>query len=265
MLKMDLIRCFTAARIILIIFVAALSFFLGAFKFNDNILWLLPFTHKYNSGIVIVEYISQIVQIDTFKMVLVVILCIMYSDFFCKDKNSGYIRMVLNRTDITTYVQSNFFANTIAILIMSIVIFGIYILIMLPHAALTGDTGNDIYYHNIMLNHPYIYVIMVALTFGMVTSMCSSFGILLSVFQPDRFVSIGTSGLLFFILISFSPKDGLFDFYAMVAMYPTIGNQIGENTWVDFLWGIIFPFWIICLNGFLFYKILVRRIKNGEL
>lgn len=67
---------------------------------------LLPWSGYSEDYSGILENLDRLLCFDTFKVVFVILLCSLYSASFCKDMSNGYIRMVLSRTDVTSYTQS---------------------------------------------------------------------------------------------------------------------------------------------------------------
>lgn len=265
LLKMNLKRCLSFRKCFWIFVIFVFLLILSECKFETDFDWLFPIG-EYNENYGVLERIEQLLEIDTFKVIFVILLCTVYSDSYCQEKRNGYIRMILSRTDIVSYTQSKFIANVVAILVISMGVFFLYALVMLPNAPLMPKLCDNYYYYkDIMMSHPICYIVMISITFGMVAAACSSFGLLISVLQPDRFVSIGLPGLIFFLAVSFGFRDGPFDVYAMVAMYPTLSNWTGGQIWLDFIWGLVFSFLIICFCGYLFYRSLIWRMKNGDI
>ena len=262
----DLKRSLDMRKVIPAILLIVFFMIFGENAFIDNPEILLPwsgYSKDYNG---ILEYLGNMLLFDKFKVIFVILLCSLYSSSYCKDKSNGYILMVLNRTDATSYTQSKFIANTISIIFVSLCSFFLYVFILFPHIDLVSPYCNNGYYYlDIMLSHPVCYIIMAALQFSMIAAACGSIGLLVSIFQPDAFVSIGLPGLIFFLALSFKADNGPFDILSMVGMNPTLTLYTGGTVWLDYLWGITFPFMVICLTGFLFYLRLTKKIIEGNI
>lgn len=62
---------------------------------------------------------------------------------------------------------------------------------------LVGSYVEGFFYGAFAVRHPVFYLIMMALQFGVITVACSGIGLLLSVYQANLFVAVGTCGLVF--------------------------------------------------------------------
>lgn len=217
---------------------------------------------EYHAGIV--QLLSSVMVFDKFKLVLVFLLAGIYTNSFCADDTSHYLRMILTRMDVTTYTQSRFLANTLSIVLATIGGFLLATLVLSPVFPLTRLNGEDSsYYLFISKNYPIVYIMMMGLQFGMVTAACCSVALLFSVFQADKFVSIALPGLLFFLAISYIPSDSVFDVLALVSMAPSFFKSFDSSPVVNYLWGMLYPTVIIMLCGYFFYQRLEWRMENG--
>lgn len=266
LLSMDLKRSLDMRKIIPVVFLIVFFMIFGEDEFISNPETLLPWSGYSEDYSGILENLDRLLYFDTYKVVFVILLCSLYSASFCEDKSNGYIRMVLSRTDVTSYTLSKFITNTISIVFVSLCSFFLYVLILLPNRVFISPKSGSIYYYmDVMQAHPVCYIVMAGLQFGMITAACGSIGLLASTFQPNAFVSIGLPGLVFFLALSFRIHEGPLDILSMVGMYKTLTIYTGGSNWLDYLWGITFPFLIICLIGFLFYLRLTQRMREGEI
>jgi hypothetical protein len=110
-----------------------------------------------------------------------------------------------------------------------------------------------------------LYIGMMGLQFGMVCAMSCAVGMLFSVFQPNTFVCIGISGMVFFSAISYIPLGSIFDVYNLISMQPTL--PAGQETLqgIMFLWGMLYPICVILICTYLFYRRMKWREQNGLL
>jgi len=266
LLRMDLKRSLDMRKVIPVVFLIVFFMIFGENEFIDHPETLLPWNGYSEDYSGILEHLDRLLYFDKYKVVFVILLCSLYCASFCKDKSNGYIRMVLSRTDVTSYTQSKFIANTISTVLVSLCSFFLYVLVLLPNRIFVAVHSSSTYhYMDVMKAHPICYIIMAGLQFGMITAACGSIGMLVSTFQPDAFVSIGLPGLVFFLVLSFGPDAGPLDILSMVGMSKTLTIYTGGPNWLDYLWGITFPFLIICLIGFLFYLRLTQGMKRGEI
>ena len=134
----DLKRSLDMRKVIPAILLIVFFMIFGENAFIDNPEILLPwsgYSKDYNG---ILEYLGNMLLFDKYKVIFVILLCSLYSSSYCKDKSNGYILMVLNRTDATSYTQSKFIANTISIIFVSLCSFFLYVFILFPHIDLVS-------------------------------------------------------------------------------------------------------------------------------
>ncbi|MEI3208896.1 MAG: hypothetical protein V8S84_14155 [Lachnospiraceae bacterium] len=74
-------------------------------------------------------------------------------------------------------------------------------------------------------NHPVFYPIMMALQFGVITVACSGTGLLLSVYQANLFVAVGTCGLVFYVAVSYIPSGSIFSILGLISMSSTFSGK----------------------------------------
>lgn len=212
-----------------------------------------------------IEILSETFYFSMFACVMVVILSSLYSGSFCRDSNSHYLRMILARTDVTTYTQCRFIANTGVIVISSILAMYLFVLILSPLMPLmpTDGTQNSYYYIHMIEKYPFLYVGMTGLIFGLVAAAGSSIGLLYSSYDANAFVSIALSSLSFYLAVTYIPYESLFSVLNIVTMNNTVGNDLPRI--LVFLWTLVYMFSIIGICGLLFYRRMKWRVENGYL
>ena len=137
-------------------------------------------------------------------------------------------------------------------------------LALAPGFSLSAGSFTD-YYYTMAERQPALYTLMMALQFGAVCACCSSFGLLLSAFQPNAFVSTGIGGLTFFCAVSYIPNRSMFSILRIITMNPVLplGNETPQ--WLSFLWGMMVPLAVTALCMWGFYRRLEWRQENGRL
>ena len=187
LLKMDLKRSLDYRRLIPVVILFVFFIISGRERLTSN-LWLYfwpggDFVDEYGS----LEDIEFILTFDTFKVIFVILLCSLYSNSFCREKSNGYLRMVMGRTDLTSYTQSKFIANTVSMIIASICSFAVFVLMLLPHVPLMPENSeNAHHYLDIMTAHPVVYLFMLGIQFGMVAAAFGSMGMLFCEYRAAR-------------------------------------------------------------------------------
>ncbi len=257
-LKAEFIRASNPIRIVVVLM---LSLILLIGSDWELISFILQEGGYINIGSV--ETLLRLFGMDTFKCVMVVLLAGLYTNSFCKDDNSRYLRMILARTDITTYTQCRFIANLCVVILVAVIALYLYVIVMSPFMPLMPEKGTnfDFFYLGIAIKYPILYVGMTGYIFGLVTTACSSIGLLYSTFRPNSFVSIALSGLVFYVALSYIPYESPFNVINIVGM----GSSIGVNApqMLMFLWANMYMISVIGICGVLFWKRMKWRVENG--
>ncbi len=203
---------------------------------------------------------------DTFKVLIVIILCCIHTRSFCDDYSSHYIRSILCRVDINTYAQ----CKALSVLIVDIIagLTGFWCAVgwlrclvpLMPSDKSEITTGNA----DFIFSHPYLYLFLLGLEFSLITSACGSIGLLFSSIKPNGFVTIALSGLAFFILLSYTAKGTAFDVYSVMLLDPVITH--GKNSSLpDIMWALLYPLSVVWICGIGFRKCLHRRLNYGNI
>lgn len=209
-----------------------------------------------------VEQIFTLFALDTFRCVIVVLLAGLYASSFCKDNNSRYLRMILNRVDVTTYTQCRFLANLCVILLTSIGALLLYVLAMRPWMPLMPEESyQGFYYRELAVKYPLLYVVLTGYSLGLVTAACSSVGLLYSAYKSNSFVSIALSALVFFGAVSYIPIDSPLSVLRIVNMDGSFG--INTSQLLSFLWMNLYMLSVIGICGWLFWRRMKWKVKNG--
>ena len=256
-LRMELSRAFRPFRMLVVV-AAIVILLLGS---DWNLIHDLM-EYGFIEFLGIADKLEDILTFDTFKCVFVILLAGLYTNSFCKDDNSKYLRMILSRVDVTTYTQCRFLANLCVVLVVSISCFYLCAVCMSPVMPLIYER-NILYYIEIAESHPILYIGMCGYMMGLVAAASSSVGLLFSVYKSNSFVSIGISGLVFFVAISYIPLGTPFNVLRILSMNTTIGY---EAPWqLMFLWANVYMLSVIGICGILFYRRMKWRVANGFL
>lgn len=216
------------------------------------------------------DFLSNFLRIDRYKIILAFFLGALYTSSFCADDNSHYLRMILSRTDITTYTQSRFLANFVTILSVSIIVFYVFVFILLlkfplvPQIDPINGAKNE-YYDVIFYQVPFLYVLMAAVQFGMFVAACSSISLLFSAYNSNALVSVGLTGMLFYMALSYLPANTPFRVLELSYLDSPcdIFNFFPKG--VTYAWGLLYPTLVIFLSAYLFYRRMKRRMENGNI
>lgn len=267
-LRMDLKRCFENKKLLIMIIGATLLLLASS---GEQIVSYNSLTsqerHEYVGA---VDLLQGVMAFDVFKAVVALVFSGLYTGSFCREENCQYLCMILNRTDTVTYTRSKFLANTIVILAASFASCFLFVFVCLfmdyPIMPNSEEVGflNVFFYLTMVREYPIVYVGMIALQFGMVIAACSSLGMLFSTYQANTFVSIGLSGLVFFLLLSLSSLHNTpFDVLNLVGMQSVLPGGKDANPWLMFAWGMLLPSIVIVLCCIQFERRMKWRAEHG--
>ena len=188
-----------------------------------------------------VDTLAKSLAFDKFKIVVVFLLGGLYTGSYCSDMQSRYIRSIFTRTTITSYTLTRFAVNCLAIILGMLVSFGLYsILCLFGGMPLVGSYVEGFFYGPLQYVHPVFYPeLCMALQFGVIQWLCSGIGLLLSVYQANLFVAVGTCGLVFYVAVSYIPSRSIFSILGLISMSSTWGSTVSHR--IMFLWGMLYP------------------------
>lgn len=231
----------------------------------DMIAWYLSENLEEEMLYDIVDFAMDILMFDRYKIVIVFFLGAIYTSSVCEDDNSNYLRMILSRVDLTIYTQSRFLVNTLIILLASLLSFFAFALLLSIYFPLWNPEleSRTFYYQSVIDFSPLLYIGMMALQFGIIVAACSSIGILFSAYQSNAFVSIGLTGVSFFCALSYMPASTPFYILNLICMQPACSAFSSLSPIQNYMWGMLFPCFVIVLCGYLFYRRMKWRMSNG--
>ena len=258
---MDCHRCFRPVRTCLVILAIAVLMIYGEW---EQIRPYLQANDYLTSGAL--EVLTHSLSFVRFKVIIVILLAGLYNSSFCEDEESYFLRMILGRADVTSYCQSRFLADTLVIICTSVISFLLVTLCLLPVMPLLPVEQNSaIYYQELAFRFPWLYIVVAGIQFGLVVAACCSISMLFSAFQADRFVSVGLPGLIFFMAVSYIPDNSVFDVLPIISMDASFFKDLDSSRLVNFSWSILYPLTIIFFTGYLFYRRIQWRVRNGNI
>lgn len=258
--RMDLKRSIFCKKFIFVVIATYLVLLASTWNEFQTSTWWGDSTGAVGS----VNIISTTLAFDKFKVVIVFFLGGLYTGSYCSDENSRYLRSIFTRTTLLSYTISRFVVNFIAIMMGMLIVFILYIGIgFCAGLPLVSENIKNLYYGAFAWDHPRIYSIMMALQFGVITAACSGTGLLLSVYQPNLFVSVGMCGLVFYAATSYIPTESIFSILILLSMLPTFPTRLATPHTLMFLWGMLYPLTIYAFCAFFFARRLEWRKKHG--
>lgn len=258
--RMDLKRSIFCKKFIFVVIATYLVLLASTWNEFQTSTWWGDSTGAVGS----VNIISTTLAFDKFKVVIVFFLGGLYTGSYCSDENSRYLRSIFTRTTLLSYTISRFVVNFIAIMMEMLIVFILYIGIgFCAGLPLVSENIKNLYYGAFAWDHPMIYSIMMALQFGVITAACSGTGLLLSVYQPNLFVSVGMCGLVFYAATSYIPTESIFSILILLSMLPTFPTRLATPHTLMFLWGMLYPLTVYAFCAFFFARRLEWRKKHG--
>lgn len=258
--RMDLKRSIFCKKFIFVVIATYLVLLASTWNEFQTSTWWGDSTGAVGS----VNIISTTLAFDKFKVVIVFFLGGLYTGSYCSDENSRYLRSIFTRTTLLSYTISRFVVNFIAIMMGMLIVFILYIGIgFCAGLPLVSENIKNLYYGAFAWDHPMIYSIMMALQFGVITAACSGTGLLLSVYQPNLFVSVGMCGLVFYAATSYIPTESIFSILILLSMLPTFPTRLVTPHTLMFLWGMLYPLTVYAFCAFFFARRLEWRKKHG--
>lgn len=258
--RMDLKRSIFCKKFIFVVIATYLVLLVSTWNEFQTSTWWGDSTGAAGS----VNIISTTLAFDKFKVVIVFFLGGLYTGSYCSDENSRYLRSIFTRTTLLSYTISRFVVNFIAIMMGMLIVFILYIGIgFCAGLPLVSEDIKNLYYGAFAWDHPMIYSIMMALQFGVITAACSGTGLLLSVYQPNLFVSVGMCGLVFYAATSYIPTESIFSILILLSMLPTFPTRLATPHTLMFLWGMLYPLTVYAFCAFFFARRLEWRKKHG--
>lgn len=258
MIKMDCRRCFHPIKFMLIVLFLVMFICICGM---ETMIHVLKYPDSYD---VVWVFDHDILSFDQYKIVMAFILGALYTSSVCKDDESNYLRMILSRVDVTTYIISRLLINTIAVVSACILAFFMFAILSYPILNIYNGQplGSPYYYTPIIEISPLIYIGMMAIQFGMLVSVGSGIGFLFSAYLNNTFVSVGMVGMTLFIGLSYIPYESVFSMLSLSCMKGSPGLE-NFSVLINYAWGIVYPICIIILCGYLFNRRMKWRMLNG--
>ena len=265
MLIADLKRAFRLPRWLGSLLLCALMLFFSVDKASEMIQWGFDRESRmFTDGAV--DSLAYALMFERFKIVLMLLLMSLFTAVFCHDTKSRFIRMALTRCSLKKYVVSMFLANISVILatVLAAVFLYTFLFVSLGYRLVSADAVG-LYYSELILERPVLFLVMAGLVLGMHAAACSSMGILFSAYRQNAFVSVGIGALVFYLALFLTPMNSVFSVLKMTAMDCCLPGGDDFPYAVMFCWSIAFPACICTLCGFFFYRRTKRRVDDGEL
>lgn len=163
----------------------------------------------YNSYRDIVTIFNYLVHYDQFRSVMIAIASLAYSFSYCHDKNNHCMEILLYRGTLKSYALSKIIANAVAVLLSFLL--GVFIYFLILHIwfpildeSTINSTGGvfGIYGDFIENGKPYLILIFESLLMGIGIMALTTFGLLISTYITNKYVTISAGFIFYFLLCS---------------------------------------------------------------
>lgn len=264
LLKSETIRCFCSLHFLLTVFGIVGVCILGIFQTLNQAVKNQQIREYFSS----VQAIQQSLEFDQYKSLMVAVLAGLYSYTFARDYNYHNIRNILVRVSYEDYAVTKVFVNiggTIAAVIMGFLIVVLGVLPVMPLEACV-ETAQSSGAFSALVTNPVgatLFLILLGINFGLAAAALTTAGMTLSVWNPNGYVAVGGSVLLFYFLYSISLL--LPDLFSFEWISSGLQSFPYENpVWVL---GYHLLFLLACnvFVGLLFYYAVKKRYRNGDL
>ena len=216
-------------------------------------------SREFLQGSVNSVYIIDImIHLGLFKKIIVFCAAIPFTTVYCQDSNSGYVKSLIVRSSERKYVWSNVvvcaLAGFTAVFTGILIYFGILSLFFPPQMYEVGGV-----YDGIAVNHPLLYVVMMAAVFSLYAAMWTVVGLALSSMLPDKYVALGSPVIFGYLLEELT--DGLPPYLNLYSLSHSYG--VFENSPLGtclYTMGVFIL--MIALAGCVFSWFVKRRSRN---
>jgi hypothetical protein len=262
--KSELVRCFCSLHFLLTVFGVVCVCILGIFQTITQAAKNQQVREIFSS----VRAIEQSLVFDQYKSLMIAVLAGLYSYTFAKDYTHHNIRNILVRISYEDYAITKIVVNVGGTVVAVIIGFLLTVFLMLPIMPFESYVDQSLVStaFNAMVTSPIgaiLFLTLLGINFGLAASTLTTAGMALSVWNPNSYVAIGGSVLLFYFLYSISllfPNPFSFEWISS-----GLQNFISENPVWIFAYHMLFLLASNTFTGLFFYYAIRKRYQNGNL
>ena len=207
----------------------------------------------------IIDNFQMNLTFDRYSSLLVIASALTCVPGFAADRKSQFLRYLVQRGSLESYAWARVIVN--AFFVIAVVVAGLLIaaLSLLPWMTVPAKSNYHTYFFQGLVNgrFAWIYLILLGLNFAFAIIPVCNIGMMVSVFQPNPFVAIGSTFFSYYLLFSLTNHLPVELSYQRLAAQPLGG--LGS------VWQILLSFVISILTGKGFYLALQRRYNEGTL
>lgn len=202
--------------------------------------------------------IDLMINLSMFKKIIVFFAAVPFVTAFYEDYSSKYINSVVLRSGENKYIISNIICCVTSG--FSAVFFGIAAFFMMLSFFYPSQPYETIgIYSGVALNHPMLYVLIIASIFSLYASIWTAAGLTLSSLIPNKYIALGSPLILGYILEELTDRFPVyFNLYKLSHAYEVFENSVILN----YLYTIAVFLFVITVSGCIFSYVVKRRIRN---
>ncbi|MFA9378531.1 MAG: hypothetical protein ACERKZ_17555 [Lachnotalea sp.] len=256
--KSEIYRAMLSRRFVISVLCMMMVCFISI---HDTIQNLISYGNKFDDSIVSV--IKTMIGFDRFKVLIVVLSAIIYTDSYCSDFQTHYINLVYSRIGVRAYAICKCMVNFIISMFSILLSLGGFALILRTQIPLVimDDMNESMYapYYDMIQSHYAIwYLIMLIFTFALAISFLNILGLLFSTFFNNKYVAFSVPFICFYLLstLTFYLPDSLY-FLGFVSF----NIEISDNMFINILYNTTFLLGLYFLIGYQFTKQIIKLNK----
>lgn len=202
----------------------------------------LIFENKQFRFVGAMEKIMEILIFDRFKGIMVVLLSSLFCSSISEELNSRFLRMALIRVSIKRYVFSKIIVNALSVIAATVLGFFLFTVLSSPFMSIVGITlrSEDFGYFQEIIDSPmpWMYAVLVGMLFGMFIVFLTTVSLWISVYHPDKYLTLAAPVCLFYILYAVTT---IIPIQELNMWYISSGVQVlktGTSFIVNYLYGM---------------------------
>lgn len=208
---------------------------------------LCCFLILYFSGSDYVKYAGSVwvilnIVVGTMPFLLLLSFASMtYSDCFCADRENKYIQQMLIRGDLWPYVVAKTIViqvSTMLTLLLSTVIYVLYMRIQWPLFSETEKKELDLYLYTSMSDMPYLYIMAEFLKFAILAGVLGILAAYISLYIQNRLLLLTVPLMVYYYAMNYTGRlKGDFLRFRIEFVYtPFFGSFIWDHAYQSYLW-----------------------------
>lgn len=190
---------------------------------------------------------------------------------FCKDWNTGYIRLAAGRAGVSKYMRHKVYAciaGTFITAFIALSIFTLLLRIIMPMTTEAGIANLEFLYPfgGMVEQYPYVYQFMRIICFSSFCTVWSVLGLALSAYIPNRYVVCASSFVIYYVMEQIF-NNKVADYVPTWLSIPYLGittltTPLFGNVLLDFLYINVLFVGLALAAGTIFVHGAKRRMRN---